>query len=132
VVISEKHGVLTEKLHALVPQGSPAKTLQDLKGSVVASSYLEDARFATRVVFAGALDASADVALVTTRSPVEAMKRCAQEKPLADGRKLGAIVVDDAQLEGMREFPEMKQLRVLWSSRPLPTPPFVAFDTQES
>jgi len=129
IAISEKgeSHELTERFHALVPATSTRKGLADLKGSVVTSCFLDDPRFATKIVFAGALDASSDVAIVATRMFLPALRLCADEKPLPDGRKLAAVIVDDAQLKGLEGLPFKNKLKVLWSSKPLPTPPFVAF-----
>jgi ABC-type phosphate/phosphonate transport system substrate-binding protein len=129
VAQSERRGQLTEQYHLLVPEGSSVAGLQDLKGKTVASSYLEDRRFASKVVFENALDASSDVAIVTTRStPRSTLRAVATAKKLADGRVLDGMVVDDFQFEGMKDLPEMKKLKRVWSSRPMPTPAVVAFD----
>jgi ABC-type phosphate/phosphonate transport system substrate-binding protein len=129
---SERRGQTSEQYHVFVPAGSARKTLADLKGGVVVSDHLQDDAFATRIVFAGALDASKDVAVVSTRDPLRALKLCAKKKPMADGRAIDAVVLDDDQVLGMKDLPELKQLEKIWSSRPLPTPPVVSFSDNAS
>ncbi len=124
---SERREQMTEKYHVLVPESSARKSLADLKGATIVSDHLQDGEFATKIVFAGALDASKDVAVVSTRDPLRAMKMCARKKPMSDGRGIDALVLDDDQVQGMKDLPEFKALREVFASRPLPTPPVVAF-----
>lgn len=124
---SERGGRSTDCYHVYVAPGSARHVLADLKGGVLVSTHLQDARFATKVVFAGALDASTDVAVVSTKDMVGALKTCARKKPMSDGRALDGFVFDDAETEGWAKKPEFMVLQKLWSSRPLPTPPVVSF-----
>jgi hypothetical protein len=125
---SERWSKMTEQYHLYVPV-SARKGVTDLKGGVLVSDHLQDPVFANNIVFGGALDVTKDVAVVTTRDMLRAIKSCAQKKPLADGRAIDGLVLDDDQILGLAKLPELKSgmLEKIWSSRPLPTPPVVSF-----
>ena len=125
---SERKGATVDRFHLLVPRDSAAKTLADLKGKTIASSYLEDRAFAN-VVFGGALDASSGVAIVDTRLVLSAARACGQAKPIATGQTLDGLVVDDYQLEGLQASDRVwKNLKSVWTSRDLPAAVVVAFE----
>lgn len=119
----------TMQFHLLVPNDSKIHALADAKGANIASSYLEDRAFATKILFAGELDATKDVAIIDTKSMTSvALPACANVKSLKDGRRIDALLVDDDQLAGMQgKKAEMAKMRVAWSSANLPTPPVVTF-----
>jgi ABC-type phosphate/phosphonate transport system substrate-binding protein len=126
---SELDHKATMQFHLLVPEESKIESLEGAKGANVASSYLEDREFATNIVFAGKLDATKDIAVIDTLSIASAaLPSCARFKPLDDGRRVDALLVDDDQLEGMKGMRLYAKMRVAWSSAPLPTPPVVTFD----
>lgn len=127
VAQSERGGRSQDHYHVYVAPGSSRRALVDLKGGVLASTHLQDERFATKIVFASALDASKDVAVVSTKSLIAAFKVCASKAPMGDGRVLDGFVLDDDEAEGFAAKPEFTKLEKVWTSRPLPTPPVVAF-----
>ncbi len=117
----------TMQFHLLVPIESKVKKLTDLDGANVASAYLEDRQFATNIVFGGKLNATKNIAVIDTKSMSTALTACARFKPLKDGRRVDALVVDDEQLKGLEGKDDFKKLRLVWSSDALPTPVVVRF-----
>ncbi len=117
----------TMQFHLLVPAGSRIEKFEDLKGGTVASCYLEDRKFASRVIFDGKLDMEHEVAVVDTKSISLALGACANFKQLKNGKRIDAVLLDDDQMEGFKEAKDFKKLHVAWSSKELPTPPVVTF-----
>jgi ABC-type phosphate/phosphonate transport system substrate-binding protein len=116
----------TMQFHLLVPKDSKIQNLAALDGANVASSYLDDRQFASKIVFGGKVDAS-HVAIIDTKSISTALTASARFKPLKDGRRVDALVVDDEQLRGLEGKDDFKKMHVVWSSEQLPTPVVVRF-----
>lgn len=140
VAQSERHNALTERYHLIVAQGAAAGSLADLKAGdggrkpVVWSSHLDDPRFVSRVVFAGRLRVEApgagageaDALGVVTAQPLRALRRMKAGEPF-EGQPVDAVLLEDAawtELQKIRSFRE--ELRAVFTSDPLPTPPVVA------
>lgn len=133
---AERSGEARERLHLVVRGDGPLQKLADLQPAalgrppVVWSSHLEDARFATRVVFRGQLKAEGDGGqgrVLPTHQPLKLLRRLKDGQPF-DGQPVDAVVVDDAAWRALQEVPSLAgALRELWTSEPLPTPPVVAF-----
>jgi len=134
---SERSGRTSERFHVLVPAGSPHQALEDLgrerlgRPGAIWSTHLDDARFASRVVFGGRLEASADgeadVRTVSTHQPLRVLRRLKRGDDF-QGQPVDAVVVDDTfweRLQDLRTF--SGDLRVLERTAALPTPPVVAF-----
>ncbi|HZU98530.1 MAG TPA: PhnD/SsuA/transferrin family substrate-binding protein [Planctomycetota bacterium] len=118
----------TMQFHLLVPKDSKIKDLESLKGASVASSFMEDRDFASKIIFGGAIDATKDISIIDTKSMTTmALPACANFKPLKKGGRVDALLVDDDLLEGMRGKEIFNKMRIAWSSQALPTPPVVTF-----
>ena len=104
----------------VVVKNPDIKELKDLQGKKVSSNHLQNAKFISAVVFAGKLDAQTYFKLEPTNSPIKPFK-------LVDRGEADAALVDDAQLAHMNTLPFGKELRVLYSSEPLPPFPVVSF-----
>jgi hypothetical protein len=134
IALSERLGQTSDRFHLLVKQDAKAKSLADLGKSSPAtlwSSHLDDMRFATNVVFAGALalhaDGSGPVRLRSTRQPLRALRRMKAGKPF-EGKPVDAVLVDGTTWNGLQKLKTFRGvLRVLYTSPALPSPPVVAF-----
>lgn len=137
VAFSERRGASRERLHLLVAHGSPLKTLEDLKAAGATrpvriwSSHLDDARFATNVVFERKLllhtDDTGPVRVVSTPQPLRALRRLKKGQSFNE-LPVDAVLVDDPTWDGLQRLESFKGvLRVLYSSSELPTPPVLAF-----
>jgi ABC-type phosphate/phosphonate transport system substrate-binding protein len=109
----------TERFHVIV-KGDALKDLKALQGKRLASNHLQNAKFVSRVVFDGKLDASTYFQLQPTASPLKPFKQL-------DRGETDAILVDDAQFMSAKSLPIGPSLRVVYSSEPLPPFPMVAF-----
>jgi len=128
VAQSELERKPTMQFHLLVPKDSKVKDLATLSGARVASSYLEDRAFATRVLFKGALDAASGISVIDTKTIGTALSYCAKFRLPKDGKRIDALLVDDEQLHGLEgKKDDFAKMRLVWSSDALPTPPVVRF-----
>jgi len=151
VAHAERGGKGTGRYHLLVLAKSKLKTLADLasrEGACVWSAHLDDARFASRVVFGGQLQVKevvtaegetapglpgGRVRVVSSTRALSALRRMQQGKPYK-GNPVDAVLVDDTSWEGLQQLKRFKGVfRVLYASSPLPTAPVVSFrDVPES
>lgn len=116
------------QFHLIVPKDSRVTNLATLSGAHIASSYLDDRRFATNVLFGGKLDATKDIAVIDTKTIGSALSACARFKLLKDGSRVDGLLVDDEQLKGLQgKKDDFSKMRVAWTSDALPTPPVVRF-----
>jgi ABC-type phosphate/phosphonate transport system substrate-binding protein len=136
VAQSERQNSATERYHLLVAQGAPWRTLADFKQGaqgrrpVIWSSHLDDPRFVSRVVFAGALAVAADEAGdargVVTAQPLKALRRMKGGEAL-EGQPVDAVLLEDAAWTELQKLQAFREgVRALFTSAPLPTPPVVA------
>ena len=136
VAQSERSHAATERYHLVVGNGSPLRSLADLKGGVagrkpvVWSSHLDDPRFVSGVVLAGALRVTADDAGdargVVTAQPLRALRRMKAGEPF-EGQPVDAVLLEDAAWVELQKIASFRdELRALHTSPPLPTPPVVA------
>ena len=138
---AERAGKTGERLHVVVRDPSSIRSLADLSAgvegrrAVIWSSHLEDARFATRVAFAGALAAEGEqsrVQLLPTHQPLKLLRRLKAGDPF-EGQPVDAVVVDDAVWTALEQVPDLaRALREVHVTEPLPTPPVVAFPSASS
>lgn len=150
VAHAERGGKGTGRYHLLVPASSKLRTLADLaqrEGACVWSAHLDDARFASRIVFEGKLRVKdvwrdgkvepglpkGQVRVVSSDRALSALRRMEQGKPYK-GNTVDAVLVDDTSWEGLQQLERFKGVfRVLYASPPLPTAPVVSFgDVPES
>jgi ABC-type phosphate/phosphonate transport system substrate-binding protein len=118
-VVGVTNAASSGRFHVVVKDG-PTKSLEELKGKRLTSNHLQNRAFVSRVVFAGKIDADKFFQLKETNSPIKPFKD-------VDRGEADAALVDDAQLAHMKELPFGKELRVVYSSEPLPPFPVVYF-----
>jgi ABC-type phosphate/phosphonate transport system substrate-binding protein len=133
VAQSELEKKPTMQFHLLVPKDSKITDFKSISGANVASCYLEDREFATNIVFGGKLDTAKEIAVIDTKTMSSAFTACARFKPMKDGQRVDALLVDDEQLRGMEGKKEdFDKMRVVWSSDLFPTPPVVRFGAKDA
>lgn len=136
VAQSERGHASTERYHLVVAQGSPARSLADLKAGiggkkpVIWSSHLDDPRFVTRVVLEGALevttDDTGDARGVVTAQPLRALRRMKAGEDF-EGQPVDAVLLEDAAWNELQKIATFREgLRAIHASPPLPTPPVVS------
>lgn len=136
VAQSERGHAAAERYHLVVAQGSPLRSVDDLKRgvggrkAVVWSSHLDDPRFVSRVVLAGALqvtsDDAGDARGIVTAQPLRALRRMKAGEPF-EGRPVDAVLLEDAAWSELQKIASFREgLRAIYASPPLPTPPVVA------
>jgi ABC-type phosphate/phosphonate transport system substrate-binding protein len=144
VAHAKRNGGALERYHLLVTTNSPCKTFADLlaqKAPRIWSPHLDDARFATNVLFARKLIvkevqrgkqvskafAKGTVRVVSTTKTLGALRRMQAGKPYK-GQPVDAVLVDDTFWAGLQKLKRFKGvLRVLYASPELPTAPVVSF-----
>ena len=137
VAATQRDQATTERYHLVVRADAPWQRLDDLKAArgarrpVVWSSHLDDPRFVSNVVFAGALrvqpDDSGHVRGVVTAQPLRALRKMKSGDPF-EGQPVDAVLLEDSAWSELQKLATFKgSLRALASSAPLPTPPVVAF-----
>ena len=138
VALSERQGAVEQRFHLLVGERSPLKTLEDLstlgRTAHIWSSLLDEVPFATRVVFANRipLGGKSPIQVASTTQPLRALRRLKKGSLFKD-TPVDAVLVDAVTWSGLQRLKTFKgALRVLYTSRALPTPPVVAFRGVES
>lgn len=137
VAATQRDQATTERYHLVVRAEAPWKSLDDLKATpgekrpVVWSSHLDDPRFVSNVVFAGALRVRADdsghVRGVVTAQPLRALRKMKSGDPF-EGQPVDAVLLEDSAWSELQKLAAFKgSLRALTSSAPIPTPPVVVF-----
>jgi ABC-type phosphate/phosphonate transport system substrate-binding protein len=117
--IGEVKGKTFNKGHySLVVKNPALKTVADLKGKKVSSNHFSSTKYVSKVAFDGKLDITKEFVIV---------KAVAPSKPLKDveAGRADAALIDDEQLAQMKEI--APDLKVIWTSSPLPPTPVVAF-----
>jgi ABC-type phosphate/phosphonate transport system substrate-binding protein len=104
--------------YSLVVKDPALKTLADLKGKKLSSNHLASPKYISKVGFGGKVDVEKYFTLQKTAQPSKPIKSVAKGE--AD-----AALIDDEQLAQMKEL--APDLKVIWTSPPLPPTPVVAF-----
>jgi hypothetical protein len=99
--------------YRLVVKKADGVTLESLKGSVLNVVGMEDPQFLQRVVFRNRISLPADMKIQATPRPLRALRAIAQGKG-------GAILLDDAQFDSLKELPFFTDLLVVYESPELP------------
>lgn len=117
--IGEVRGKTFNKGHySLVVKDPALKSLADLKGKKVSSNHFASPKYVSKVAFDGKIDIEKEFQIVRALAP---------SKPLKDveAGRADAALIDDEQLAAMKEL--APDLKVVWTSPPLPPTPVVAF-----
>jgi ABC-type phosphate/phosphonate transport system substrate-binding protein len=120
--IAAVKGATFNKGHYSVVTKDPAiKTLADLKGKKVSSNHFASPKYVSRVAFDGKVDIEKDWVL---------QKAIAPSKPLRAviNGTAEAALIDDEQLAKMKELEGGAELKVVFTSSPLPPTPLCAFE----
>ncbi len=112
LVLAEVNGQTSTKYRVLVKKGT-CKSIEELKGKTLTGTELEDARFLSKVVFDGKLDASTHFKLKATNRPLRAIRKVARGK--AD-----AALVDALQYDSLKELPLFQKVEVIYESSEIP------------
>ena len=108
-----------EQRYHVVVEKDPATDLKGLAGKTLAGDALDDVRFLSRVVFAGAVDAKMHFTLKTTRTALRGIK-------LVHGGKSDAVLLDSRSLAELKKLPFGGDMRTVFTSEPIPGWPLVA------
>lgn len=141
VAQTERRGKSTERFYLLVRKDSPHTSLADLAKAKtpprIWSNHLDEARFATNVVFDGKLVvkeiqhkkavapafAAGTVRVVSSNRPISALRRLKKNAPYK-GQPVDAVLVDSTAWSGLQQLQMFQgSLRVLYTSPAVPTPP---------
>lgn len=109
------NGKVEDHFYVLVDEKSPIKSVADLKGKKITGTHLGSHRFVLDIVLEGKL-AKGDVTLSPKRFGLRAIRAVTKGK--AD-----AVLLDGTQYRALAGTRFEKDLRVLHTSNPLPTPP---------
>ncbi len=110
------------RYHLIVKKGS-FRELEELKGKTVAGSTLyEDPVFLRTLVFENRIDPESDLLREPTSRPLTAIRRLARGE-------VGAVLLDDLQLESLRSLPLFEEVSVIYRSPPLPEVGLMMVDT---
>lgn len=119
--IAEVRGKTFNKGHySLVVKNPAYKSLVDLegKGKKLISNHLSSVIYVNKIAFGGKVDLAQAFTLEKTAQPSKPIKAVARGQ--AD-----VALIDDEQLAQMKEL--APELKVIWTSPPLPPTPVVAF-----
>jgi ABC-type phosphate/phosphonate transport system substrate-binding protein len=108
-----------QRLYLVVKRGA-FKTVADLKGKRLTSNHLEEAKFLSRVMFAGKIDVTQHFVLRKVNATTKGMR------DVARGR-VDATIINDDELRTMKGRAFGKDLEIIHQSPPLPGAPLVAF-----
>lgn len=145
---AERGGASEERYRLLVRDKGPYRALSDLADTAklgrlgrIWSAHLDDARFATNVVFQGQLkvkevrvgeavspaSAKGSVRVVSTTRALSVLRRLERGEEY-QGDPVDAVLVDATVWSGLQQLERYQgAFRVLYTSPALPTPPVVRF-----
>src|SRR5262249_23322511 len=95
-----------------------------LKGKKLSSNHLASPKYISKVAFGGKIDVEKHFAQVSFSAPLKTAQPSKPIKSVAKG-EADAALIDDEQLAQMKEL--APDLKVIWTSPPLPPTPVVAF-----
>lgn len=142
---AERGGLSEERYRLLVKKDSAHQKLADLgtlkQPARIWSAHLDDARFATNVVFEGQLKVEGvlrdkvltpafkggQVRVVSTTRALSVLRRLQRGQDYK-GERIDAVLVSETVWKGLQQLKRYKGVfRVLYTSKTLPTPPVVRF-----